>query len=216
MSTAQNLPMGEAVRTGWEKFQANAGILIAVQFFAFAIPAILERISDSFKDSNSFIEFGIWIASTAASATVELGMMSIALAILAGQAVKFTSMFEPFDRVPHFVVAGLITFSAVLVGLIFLIVPGILVLIRLQFIGYRILDGAGPMDAIKQSWDLTRGHTLDLFLFGLIYVGINLLGLLCFVVGLLASGPISLIAHAHLYNWLSAKSVAPPAVTAAP
>jgi uncharacterized membrane protein len=90
-----------------------------------------------------------------------------------------------------------------------LIVPGIIVAVRLQFIPFLIVDEAvGPIDAVQRSWDLTAGYTLDLFLFDLLLFVINLLGLMALFVGVFVSCPITGIAMADMYRTLKTRESA--------
>jgi uncharacterized membrane protein len=102
---------------------------------------------------------------------------------------------------------------AVFMGLILLVIPGIVILIRLWFLGFVVVEGGkGPLEAIQESWDISRGHTFDLFLLFLLLCGLNVLGLLCLGIGLLVTMPVSGLALAHTYRVLkpqvSASSVA--------
>jgi uncharacterized membrane protein len=84
-------------------------------------------------------------------------------------------------------------------------------MLRLWFVGFVLVDErVGPIDAIQRSWDITRGHTMDLLAFFIVLVGLNLLGLICLVVGLLVTIPVSGLAIAHVYRELKPRSVAAP------
>ena len=50
---------------------------------------------------------------------------------------------------------------------------------------------------------MTDGAKVDLFLFGLLIIGINFLGMLALMIGLFVTVPLSLIAYAHEYRRLS-------------
>ncbi len=106
----------------------------------------------------------------------------------------------------------------VLGGLILCVIPGIYLAIRFSFYGYLIIDrDTGPVGALKRSWEITRGSTFELFLLGVVFFGITLLGVLACVVGLFAAVPTIWIAHAHVYRRLeygAPASQAAPAETA--
>lgn len=88
-------------------------------------------------------------------------------------------------------------------GLILLIIPGIVWAIKFQFFDYLIIDkGLGPIDALEKSSEITRGVKLDLLTFGILIWIINLLGLLCLVVGLFVTIPITVVAKAFVYRKL--------------
>ena len=107
--------------------------------------------------------------------------------------------------------ASIIAGVAIVMGLVLLIVPGIIMMLRLWFVGYVLVDErTGPIDAIQRSWDITRGHTMDLLVFFLVLVGLNLLGAVCLGIGLLVTIPMSGLAMAFIYRDLKPKSVATP------
>lgn len=74
--------------------------------------------------------------------------------------------------------------------------------LRYAFVQFAVLDGAGVIESLHKSTDMTAGVKLRLLLFWLAMLGINLLGLLAFVVGLIVSIPISMLAYAHVYDKL--------------
>ncbi len=93
---------------------------------------------------------------------------------------------------PAAVVVGVVDFVLVVfVGLGFL------------FYAYALVDReVGPIDALKESWNLTSESRLSLLVFLIVLGLLNLLGLLLLGVGLLATIPISMIAFAHVYRAL--------------
>jgi uncharacterized membrane protein len=96
-------------------------------------------------------------------------------------------------------------------GLILLIVPGIIMMLRLSLIGFVLVDErTGPIDAIQRSWDMTRGHTMDLLVLFIALLGLNILGLCCLFIGLFVTVPMSGLAMAYIYRELKPKTVVAP------
>ena len=96
--------------------------------------------------------------------------------------------------------------AAIALGVLFLVLLPLTVVwaIKYQFFGYLIVDrGLGPVEAIRESARVTDGAKVDLFLFGLLIIGINFLGMLALMIGLFVTVPLSLIAYAHVYRRLS-------------
>jgi uncharacterized membrane protein len=88
-------------------------------------------------------------------------------------------------------------------GLILLIVPGIIWALKYMFVPYLIMDrGLKPMEAIRESGRMTDGHKWHLFKFSLVLIGVNVLGLLCLLIGLLVSIPVSALAAVFVYRKL--------------
>jgi len=80
------------------------------------------------------------------------------------------------------------------------------VAVRLQFYPYFIVEeGVGLIAAAQKSWDLTKGETWHLFLFSLSLIGVQLLGALALLVGLVFAIPTTWVARAKVYRELREK-----------
>lgn len=102
-----------------------------------------------------------------------------------------------------YIITSILCMIAYSVGLVFLIIPGLIILVRLSFFGFIVVEGeSSPMHAIQKSWALTKGRFWHLFAFGLILGLIDIAGLLLVGVGLLVTTPLTLIALAHAYHAL--------------
>ncbi len=109
-----------------------------------------------------------------------------------------------FDMWWKYVVAILVTYALVAVGLVLLIVPGIILAIGFMFAGYLVVDEKlQPIEAIKKSWSITNGHKAQLFVIGIVFGLLNLLGFLLFLVGLLVTIPVTVFALARAYDILA-------------
>lgn len=67
------------------------------------------------------------------------------------------------------IVVSIITFAAISIGTVFLILPGIFLAVSLVFAQLAVvLEDAGVIEALQRSWGLARGNRLRLFALGLI------------------------------------------------
>lgn len=74
----------------------------------------------------------------------------------------------------------LVASVGILIGFVLLIVPGVILLIGLSLFTFILFDkNLKAIDALKESWRLTKGHRMSIFLFGLIFV------IASFIVGLI-------------------------------
>jgi uncharacterized membrane protein len=94
--------------------------------------------------------------------------------------------------------------EAILVAVLLAMAATLPVMLKYGFAQYAAIEGASPRTALRASARITDGHKMDLLVFGLITFGMNLLGLLCFGVGLLFTLPTSVAAHAWVYRQLRA------------
>jgi hypothetical protein len=85
----------------------------------------------------------------------------------------------------HIILANLLVFALVILGLFALIVPGIIIACRLAFVSYIIMDKKlDPIEAVELSWKLTRGHAWQVFLMGFVSIFIVIFGFLMLIVGI--------------------------------
>jgi hypothetical protein len=122
------------------------------------------------------------------------------------------TLYEPTRNLLPAVVfsflAGIVAVVAVGLGLLFLIIPGIYIALALFFFRQEIaVFDKGPFDALVDSWSLTKGNRLELFLFGLALAVVAFLvntagglafGLLPSVVGTVAGVVVGAFVGAYL------------------
>lgn len=197
----------EAVTYGWKWFKAKAKFFILVMIIIMLLKYAPKVIANGLPQQASLISGIILFASWVASVIVDMGILRIALNIYDGAEVNLQTLFSEAATFFKFLVASVVYGLIVAVGLILLIVPGIFFGISLQFAPLLVIDkGIGPVAAIKESWRITKGARLQLLLFGLILVGINLLGVLLLLVGVLAAIPVTTIANVWVYRELTKQS----------
>jgi uncharacterized membrane protein len=207
-TTPQGLPIGDSVGYAWETFKKWALLLVGLTLCVAFVEGIMEFIDEEIISENygGRIAFLMALAVGLVSATLELGMTNVTLKLRDTGRAEFADLFNIFDRVIWFVVALFIVGVAVLIGLVLLVIPGIYVGIRLQFVGFRILEGDGPLDAITNSWKLTEGNILELLIFDLLLLGILIAGVLALFVGVLVAMPVAGLALANMYRFLMPSS----------
>ncbi|MEJ7778195.1 MAG: DUF975 family protein [Daejeonella sp.] len=111
-----------------------------------------------------------------------------------------------FFNTPHITVDPDNPFSWDLLPVFVLIaIPIIFFTIRLCFVVCFIVDQeSGSSESISQSWTLTQGHFWFVFVLFLVMLGLNILGAMAFLIGLLFTVPFSslilIIAYRHMVN----------------
>jgi len=137
------------------------------------------------------------------------GIMNFSLKVARGAPYAFGDLFAGAPFFLSVLVANLLAAIGVGIGMVFLIVPGVILAIGLSMAIPLIVDrGLGPIDALTQSWKLTDGNKANLFIFGLIAFGLGVAGLCACGVGLLLVTPLLFIAHVYIYLKLSGQPVA--------
>lgn len=84
----------------------------------------------------------------------------------------------------HIILANLLVFALIVLGLFALIIPGIIIACRLAFTAYIVMDKRlDPIEAVELSWKLTRGHGWTIFFMGFVSFFIFIIGLLLMIIG---------------------------------
>ncbi len=101
--------------------------------------------------------------------------------------IKF--LFEGFRKsYLNIILANLIVWALIVIGLVLFVIPGIIVACRLAFVPFLVMDkDLEPMQAVEKSWQMTRGHGWKVFWMAIISFFIAIAGLIVFIVGILFS-----------------------------
>jgi uncharacterized membrane protein len=135
---------------------------------------------------------------------VQVGIAYANLKASRGEKLEIKDMFAFSRNYWNIVLALILSGIIVAIGLIFLIVPGIILACKLAFVPYLVIDrNMQATDAIKESWGMTDGHAWKIFLMGLLAVPIILGGLLCLIFGVIISAIWINLAFASLYYAVS-------------
>ena len=195
--------VGDAIGVGWERFTQYPGILIGslllMQAISFGVTLLPELFGDqpvleiAFNLIAFFVQIGIMI-----------GFIQLLISAHDNSNPHFTQLFSGFDkRLLYFFTAALLIGVAVMLGLVLLIIPGVYFLLGLFFWQYPIVeDSSGPVEAMKYSWQITKGSRLNLLGFLAVSFFINMVGLVLLGVGLLVSAPTTALATVYIYRQL--------------
>ncbi|MBU1888281.1 MAG: hypothetical protein KKB46_03710, partial [Candidatus Omnitrophica bacterium] len=170
----QKFSKKEALRFGWVTMKNNIGFFIGILMMAglFAVASgIITKTVELNKGNNAviFLLLVIAIAIWALQRVVEMGSMRIALKFNDKEKPIFSDLFSCFHLFFKYI-AGTILYLLIMIGgLCLLVVPGIIWMIKFQFFGFLIIDkNLGPIEALKKSYEITRGVKWNLFLFHVI------------------------------------------------
>ena len=119
------------------------------------------------------------------------------------ETLKVKDLWAPHPFLKYILTSVLVGL-AFIVGLVFLIVPGIIIALAFGMALYLVMDrNMDAIPAIKESIRITRGNRWRLFLLYVFMLLINIIGLLVLVVGLLVTIPVTMLAGVHAYRMLS-------------
>ena len=186
----------ELLRFGWNTFKQHAWFLTALTFLYFLITMIVTDIS---------------VVRDIISMLMSIALTAVTLKLVDGHSPHYKDLLTPFKTYKvtlHYFLASILYMLIVLVGLILLILPGVYLLVRLQFFTYLLVEheNMGVIESLKKSMEMTKGKFWSLFGFGLVFILINILGLIALGIGLFVTIPVTCIAYAMMYRKLSTEA----------
>ncbi|MFF3063154.1 hypothetical protein ACFVQ3_01235 [Oerskovia sp. NPDC057915] len=212
--------VGDAIGFGWKKFWANPGPWILAMLIFLLINVIFSWISGGFNQFSEYRTDGF--TDTSMGAALGLGFVGTLLSIV-GVIISYliaafysrgaldetqgrkpdVAAFFRIANVGNVLLAAFLVAVMTIVGTILCVLPGIAVAIFSAFVYYFTLDKEqDAITAIKSSWSLVSKNFGSVFLLLLALFGINILGFLVCLVGLLVTLPLSYIAVAYAYRRL--------------
>ena len=120
---------------------------------------------------------------------IKYGENLLFLKAMRDEEADLKSLFEGFKtKYLNIVLAHLIVTALAIIGFVMLIVPGIIILCRLVFVPFLVMDkDLEPMKAVEKSWQMTKGHGWTIFFMAILSFFIAIGGLIVFIFGILIS-----------------------------
>ena len=212
----------EAVSYGWQKTKEHFWFIVGVTFVGIFVPQILRGIiEDQLKRDGGFLLALLSVALVVVGIIFTIGIMKIFLKLYNNESADFSDLYSHTYLFWKSFFAQLLSMLVLVVGFLLLIVPGIILSIRLLFVLMLVVDKhMGPVEAIKESMRITKGHFWHLLGFSLVSALICIAGVIAFGVGVLVAAPVALFAFVYVYRKLldagNATVVAQPVVAPAP
>lgn len=193
------LSFRDALSTGWSITKSRFPLLLAYLGTLILLGAarfFIEKPIDS-MGVKAVLGIGFQIVNW----YLTFNALGVSLKLIDDKEVSYADFWLPQSNFWFYVLATLLYGLIIGVGTLLLIVPGIIFGLMFMFYGYVMIEkNLGPIEALKESKRLTAGAKWDLFLFSLLAIGLNLLGVLALLVGVLVTMTITFIAMAHLYR----------------
>jgi len=187
--------------------------LITIIVAAVFIPFIMIQSLDGHETPGGVLlrvfSFGYWFLLLA---PINFGAAWVFLKAMRSWEFDVKDTFSTFDNYLNVVLTNLLVSALIGIGLLLLVVPGVILACRLAFVRYLVIDKKlEPVEAVEESWRMTRGHANSIFFMGLLALGILSAGLICFGVGVIPAYIWARSAFASMYFAVSEleKSKAP-------
>jgi len=130
-----------------------------------------------------------------------VGLTRMLLVAARGGTPAFGTLLLGWDRFLAVLASNLLRWVALTVGLVLFVVPGLILAYGLAFTTFFVVDAnLGPIEALRASWEATRGQKKELFALSLLSLLVYLAGLAAFGVGLVAAYPVCMLAFAVAFT----------------
>jgi uncharacterized membrane protein len=144
---------------------------------------------------------------------VSYGSSWVYLKAVRGESFRVQDIFFAYQSFGNILLANILVFLIVGAGFMMLIVPGIIFACKLSFVPYLVMDEKmEAVDAVRKSWNMTRGYTGTIFLMGIVSFFVALGGLICFIIGVFPATIWISLAFAAIYMVVSGKAKQGPGV----
>jgi uncharacterized membrane protein len=137
-------------------------------------------------------------------APVSYGCSWVFLKAVRDEAFRVTDMFFAFQQIGQVILANILVAVIVVLGMVMLVVPGIIFACKLAFVPYLVMDEKmSATDAVKKSWEMTKGYSWTIFRMGVVSFFVIILGVICLVVGIIPAIIWISLAFAGIYHVVS-------------
>jgi uncharacterized membrane protein len=200
----------------WEIFQANMGLTIGVLVATLVISlgfagvdVLLSVVEESADEQTAMMLNAVGLVlslmSFAVSLFLQLGSVQIFMRLAQGKHAELGMLIGQGSYFLSMIALSILSTLGVIFGALFLIVPGVILGLGIQFSVQTLLDrDLGPIEALKASWQLTDGHKMTLFAISLVFIFLAMI-LSCFTCGLgyLLIIPVLSLAQGVMYHSLT-------------
>lgn len=190
----------------WKDYQKYWKVILLI-FTTFGIVQLVGMVGSHFDYDGVLVQDGFaTLLSGFGVIWLGIGYINFLLNIVDGEQARYRDIFygvrSPEQFAYYFLVTLVYTILVVL-GFVFLIIPGVILSIGLLFTRYYIAENRlGFMNAFQSSWEITKGNRWKIFLFGIVLFFFNLAGLLVLGLGLLVTIPMSQLMWARMFRQL--------------
>ncbi|UCD08388.1 MAG: hypothetical protein JSU79_08510 [Dehalococcoidales bacterium] len=176
-------------------------LLITIVVFIIGIPSWIGTTVTSWTDP-----FGLWglfefFYSLLVTGPLGFGVMYAYLKAARGEKPEINDLLKVLENYWNVLLAYIISGIIIFIGFILLIIPGIIFACKLSFVPYLVIDKKmDAVAAIQESWRLTNGYALTVFVIALLAIPISIGGFLLFGVGIILAQMWIGLSFASLYH----------------
>ncbi|MCA9029951.1 MAG: hypothetical protein KDA66_04035 [Planctomycetaceae bacterium] len=211
------IEIGNVFNQTWELFQEQGGLVVGVTLLAGFIngaatlpEVVLRNIAEQEREPALIVvAFAFQIIRMLFSIWISIGYHRFILNVVKGRKAEVTDLFSGMDLYGLAFLNSFVFGLAVVLGTIALIVPGIFLSLAMWPFLYVLIDHpeSSGLEPLSRAWKVTEGNRASTFVLWLMAMGINILGMLVFCVGLLVTSPFTTLMFAVAYYHMTGREV---------
>jgi uncharacterized membrane protein len=198
--------LSDVLRVAWKGYISQIWILTGLIIgYVIVSLALSLFIPSPLTGTMSMAGMAIALLNLVFSLLFSLGYTKNMFQALDGEEPQFSAYGQESRKIFTGLFVVLIFTVAFIVGLALLILPGFYMAIRLQFFYASIVEeDTGILTSLKRSWEITKGQEAPLLLLLLVEIGLVLLGMIFFIIGIFMTAPLVGLMNCYVFRKLTA------------
>lgn len=193
----------EVLKTSWKRTKEQIWVLMGLFIGYMILQLILSFLFAPGQGSTTALIISNLVSSLL-SVLFGLGYYKNMFQALDGEEPQFSAYGQQAKKLFTFLIASILYSLIILIGFLCLIVPGLYLIIRLQFFtAFIVEENAGIIDSLKRSWEITRGEEKQLALLLLLTICLIILGIILFFVGVFVAIPLIIMMQCYVFRKLN-------------
>ncbi|NLH98585.1 MAG: hypothetical protein GX446_03730 [Chthonomonadales bacterium] len=184
----------DVINQAWAMLQQQMGTWVLVMVAYVVVAGLCQYILGKLPYAGALL-------SSIPSAILMAGVYKVALKHIRGEVIAVGDMFSIGDVIGPVIVASILTTIGTAIGLVFCVIPGVVLsalwLFTLLLIVDRGLDGVAAM---RESLNALKGEWLMITIFMIVVALVGVAGVIACGVGVLITAPIAVLSIALLYR----------------
>lgn len=204
--------VGKIVKSAWKTMKDHLSFFIRLLLVAWLIQLAPQIIAVFVIGEVMLLRVVLYLLSIFLSCLISMGLIKISLKFCDHEKGNFGDLFSCYPLFPKYLLGSILYGLIIIGGLILLIFPAVIWGIKFGLFPYFIVEkGWSPIEALRASAETTRGAKWDLLGFWFVTSVITFIGILCLVIGILATMPVTMVATALVYRNLLSQTETLPA-----
>ncbi|MFV0340987.1 MAG: hypothetical protein ACK5MA_10265 [Parachlamydiaceae bacterium] len=192
--------IGSLLKDGFKTWKEHWVLITGILLFSTVLPMVPHGLQMAVSEDALISKFILLLIWGLLIILAEMGFTTILLKAVKGEPYVFSDFFSRFDLFPSYFCAYVLNALAVVLGFIFVIIPGIIFALKFSMYRFFVLeDSLEGVEALRKSNQVTYGHKWHLLGFFIVACLINFAGTLLLGIGWLFTAPVTALAWTHLF-----------------